>query len=852
MKNSMKDILLTVYKFLTNRILILMIVLFGLFYYLCTGIFDLQIVNGQDYQPPAKQVRTKTISVNAPRGEIYDRYGRPLAVNETAYTVKFNTIVSVGNLGEVMARFVKLMNKNGEELIDDFSISADEPYVFLLNNNEDREKKWKRDMDIDESFDAQQSYEYLLEFFEISPELSRQEQRQVVSLCSAVYMERYNLNPVTFSMGIKPETMAALEENNQDFPGIYIDVDYLRHYPEADYVAHMVGYIRKISADELNDKANEGYGYTASDLYGKDGIELAEEHYLKGEKGQMTVEIDQSSGRRLASVTTLDPVPGDDVFLTIDLELQKFVVDTLEDKLSEILINKMLGKSTKEKPLTAQDIVCGLISSNNISAEKIMQSDEDSVSYAVKEYVLKNGNLDTTDKNYAADLKKYVSDTVSSGKISSNQMIGVMAEQGLVTVTEDEMALIKKNRLVSITFLVSKIESRELTPQMINLNPSSAAAIVVNVNDGSVLAAANYPNYDNNQFVNNFNNEYFQKVNNDPTLPQINRVFKSPFPPGSTFKMITAIAGLENGVITTRSTIHDGATFTKAGEPYASCAVAPGSHGTINVSRALEVSCNYFFFETVYRLGNTKDNTRLEGIAKLNEYMEKFGLNDLAGVEIDELYSSREPGRSNISSPALKEYTETTAAENRGEKAAAWQTRWTDGDTIRTAIGQSLNAYTVANMGKYIATLANGGTRYKMHLVDKIVSSDGKLGYKSAPEIEEVIQIKPENWQAVYEGMALAAHGSAGTARSIFKDFPMKIAAKTGTTQQDKSGNDHASFACFAPYDNAEIAVYVVIPYGNTQTTTSPAADVARQILTEYFGLEKEAERLMMDNSLAM
>lgn len=847
----MRAILLSAYKFITNRLFILLIVLFGLFYYLCIGLFQLQIVNGQDYQAPVKQIKTKTIPINAPRGEIYDRYGRPLAINETAYTVKINPVIEVSNLGEVMTRFVKLMNKNNEDLFEDLPISSYEPYVFLLNDSETKEKKWKKDMDIDEEFSAQQSYDYLIEFFEISKDLPKPLQHQVLSLCADVYMERYNLNPITVSMGIKPETMAALEENNQNFPSIYIDVDYLRHYPEGESVAHILGFVRKISAEEL--EIYKVHGYTAADLCGKDGIEQASELQLSGKKGEMTVELDQNSGRRLGAITTSNPIAGDDIFLTIDVEMQKMVVNTLEDKLSEILINKMLGKSYKETPITAQDVICGLISSNNISPEIIMKSQDGSISYTIREYIIRNANLDITDKNYAVDLKNYVTKAINDGKISTNLMIGAMVEQGVVTATEDELELIKKSRLTSITFLISKIESRELTPQMINLNPSTASAIVVNVNDGSVLAAANYPNYDNNEFVNNFNNEYFQKINNDPTLPQINRVFKSPYPPGSTFKMITAIAGLENGVVTPKQTIYDGATYTKAGEPYASCAIAPGSHGAVNVTHALEVSCNYYFFETSYLLGNAREGTTVEGIAKLNNYMTRFGLDDPTGVEINELYTSRDKNQSYISSPALKQYTVTNDAESRGEKAYESQKRWMDGDTIRTAIGQALNAYTVATMGKYIATLANGGTRYQLHLEDKIVSSDGQRQTKITPFIEDVVPVKPENLKAVYEGMALVAHGDKGTARSVFKDFPMKIAAKTGTTQEDKSANDHASFACFAPYDNPQIAIYVVIPYGNTATTVSPAAHVAKQILTEYFGLEDGLKpQSLMDNSLAM
>ena len=311
--------------------------------------------------------------------------------------------------------------------------------------------------------------------------------------------------------------------------------------------------------------------------------------------------------------------------------------------------------------------------------------------------------------------------------------------------------------------------------------------------------------------------------------------------PGSTLKMITAIAGLETGVITPDTQIRDKGVFKDAGTPYANCLIYSlngSTHGYVDVSHALEVSCNYFFYEVGYQLGNDTENPRsLKGITILDEYYDAFGLNSPTGVEIGESAPS-------MASPSYKE--EVIKWQN--PEATSSQTAWTSGDTIRAAIGQSVNSFSAASMNKYVATLANGGTRYKMHLLDKVKSSDGTVTEEVEETVENVLEIAPENLEAVYEGMLLVTQGSKGTLRNVFKDFPIDVAAKSGTAEENKNLSSHVWFVGFAPYDDPQIAVTVMIPFGDV--TGSPAAVVARNVIGEYMGLNYQSDSGYMENYL--
>ena len=356
-----------------------------------------------------------------------------------------------------------------------------------------------------------------------------------------------------------------------------------------------------------------------------------------------------------------------------------------------------------------------------------------------------------------------------------------------------------------------------------------------------MLASVAYPSYDNNELVNTFNNSYYNSLLEDTNTPLVNRPLKQKKAPGSTFKMISALAGLETGTITQNTVIQDKGIFTDTGFPYARCWIysnTGSNHGSLTVAHALEVSCNYFFYELAYRMGNAENGGTIESITTLNEYMAAFGLNTFTGLELDEYGPT-------MASP----YNKERAVKTLNPDASTSRTRWTDGDTIRTVIGQSVNSYTPAQITKYISTLANGGTLYKLHMVDHIQNADGSLYQQTDEIVENVTTFQEENLQTVYEGMRLVAYGSHGTLRRQFDDLPVEVAVKTGTAEEDKNRSSHTWFVCFAPVDDPQIAITVMIPFG--EGSGALAQEVAKSIIREYLGLDYQPQNTAMQTILA-
>ncbi len=413
-------------------------------------------------------------------------------------------------------------------------------------------------------------------------------------------------------------------------------------------------------------------------------------------------------------------------------------------------------------------------------------------------------------------------------------------EQETLAASDEDMAAVQSGSISPLTMVLNKLKSGEFSPSDTALDPCTGSVFVTKVGTGEVLASVSYPSYDNNELVNNFNNTYYNDLLQDGNTPLVNRPLKQKKAPGSTFKMITALAGLETGAISTNTYIRDQGIYRDAGTPYARCWIysnTGGTHGILDVATALEVSCNYFFYEVAYRMGNAKDGTTNEGITTLNEYMAAFGLNTLTGLELDEYAPT-------MASPYYKERTVKTFNPD----ATTSQTRWTDGDTIRSAIGQSVHSYTPAQVTKYISTLANGGTLYRLHMISHLQNPDGSLYYRVDETIENVTNFQEENLQKVYQGMNQVTTGSRGTLRYSFRDFPVEVAAKTGTAEEDKTRSSHTWFVCFAPYDDPQIAITVMIPFGEGSGT--PAPEVAKAIITEYLGLDYTPENTNLQTVL--
>lgn len=347
-------------------------------------------------------------------------------------------------------------------------------------------------------------------------------------------------------------------------------------------------------------------------------------------------------------------------------------------------------------------------------------------------------------------------------------------------------------------------------------NAEGGAVVLMDVNTGDVLATASYPTYEPEWFVGGISTEHWNYLNTNEAHPQLNKAIQAAYEPGSIFKMVTAIAGLETGAITTKEKINDTGIYKRYKDYQPKCwyyTTYHRGHGYLDVTQALQHSCNYFFYEAGNRMG----------IDNITKYALHFGLGKKTGIE-------------------LPSETAGTVASREGKET------WNPGETLISAIGQGDNNYTPMQIAKYISTIANGGTLVEPTIIKSIVKSNGEEVSKEEVEkyvneklvIEESddgIQISDESINVAKEGMRMATSEAGGTAYSIFKNFPVEVAGKTGSAEAgtDENNNDivDAWFVCFAPYEKPEVAVVVLIENGGHGNY---AAEVARDVLTQYFG----------------
>ncbi|MBR6651554.1 MAG: hypothetical protein IKL30_00100 [Anaerotignum sp.] len=931
-----------------NRIFVMLCGIIVLFAIIVVRLFSLQVIHGADYEESITASVSKKLPVPAPRGNIYDRYGRPLATNTAAYCVQVDGSVTLefdreetqelaaaltealwtkgethtdslpitkkapyrftfdgteeeqqtretrwkNSIGlekkqrdmtaeeclqwlyetyEAPAAFTEAQKRTyvslcmsddrnlmaltlamkltdfGEEITDELPLAKEAPYSFQFNGNKNREKSWKESMGMDGEeiyFDSLQTLDYLRDYFGLPEGLPGDLIRSTLGIRYSMYLQRYQqFQTVNVATDISDKTLAYVEENQDTFPCVIIDTISLREYPQGKYFSHILGYIRQMTENDYalyqNDVDADGNPiYSQTDIVGQDGMEKLFERELNGTDGQVLIEVD-NQGRRMSVIDSTEPIPGKDLFLTLDSELQKTAYDALENELRKAVLTKLT--TTGKNSVSTLELFQSMINVNHISAQDMLYAEEGTVQHTVYLRLKQvHPNFDPEQEDAAEVAKEFLQDALEKGNVTVRELTLMMIEQEHLPVTAQEKADIEAGAS-PLSLIIKKLSNGEMSPADTGLDPCTGSVFVTQVGTGEVLASVTYPSYDNNELVNTFNNSYYNDLLQDGNTPLVNRPLKQKKASGSTFKMITALAGLETETITPETLITDKGIFKDTGIPYARCWIysnTGGTHKDLTVSHALEVSCNYFFYELAYRMGNVTTGNSANSITTLNEYMAAFGLNNYTGLELDEYGPT-------MASPANKE----RAVKTFNPDATTSQTRWTDGDTIRTAIGQSINSYTPAQITKYISTLANGGTLYKLHMVDHMQNPDGTLHSKVEETVENVITFKEENLQAVYHGMWLVSNGERGTLRGIFDDLPIDVAAKTGTAEEDKNRNSHTWFVCFAPYDDPQIAITVMIPFGENSGT--PAPNVAKAIIKEYLGLDHNPTNTTMQTVLA-
>lgn len=408
----------------------------------------------------------------------------------------------------------------------------------------------------------------------------------------------------------------------------------------------------------------------------------------------------------------------------------------------------------------------------------------------------------TTDSKFHTMLYKYV---ILNDVVTGREVCLLLYDQGILEYDEETVGKLRSGAYSAYSFMLDRIKNLEITPGQLALEPCSAGCVITDPNTGDVLANVSYPGYDNNRLTNTMDSAYYAELNRDLAGPLYSRSTQERTAPGSTFKPISAVAGLEEGVIRSTDIIHATGVFTEAyGSP--TCWIYNqyhGSHGNINMVDAIRVSCNYYFYEVGFRLGGGRSTgySSDRALAALSKYAAMFGFDHTSGMELPE------------SDPKIS-----------------------DSDGIRSAIGQGTHLYTVSQIARYVSTIANRGTVYDLTLLDKLTDSEGNTIEDYSASVYNNIDIADNSWNTIQEGMHQVAENTAA-----FKDLNLTIAGKTGTAQQSKSHPNHALFMGYAPYESPQIAIAIRIANGYTSAN---AASMAADIFSYYFDLTDKDELL--------
>lgn len=790
-----------------SRVTAYIIIVLLVFSLLVLRLGYLQIVKGDYYKSVAEDMGGKEILELSPRGEILDRNGIKLATNKQSFNIIYANInpkQKNEQINNVLISVIRAINNNGDgDKINTQNlpiIIEGDNYNFQFNTNSDKlkitlEKNFKKKYKIDENLNAKDTFLTLEKNFGLSDrtDLNTDEKIKLISLRLYIKDVGYSqYKTVYIAKNVSKKTAFTIQNKSEELPGIICRIDPMRYYPNNEIGSAFIGYLGKIDESEAEYYKSLGYDISR-ELIGKLGLEKTLENNkdiniaLRGEPGVRYVQVDKF-GKIIKEIATLDPIPGDTVKTTIDLKLQKVAEQALQDTMSKI----------------------------------------------------SRGEIKTDAPYPNANRGAAVAVDVNTGEILA---------------------------LASTTLKNS--------PDEVGYNPN------LFVETGSIKD----PNIVKKLFGDpNDKDKYDLK----PKLMYNYATFGSG-PPGSTFKPLTAIAGLEENVINPSSIIVCKGQY----DSYRACWIwneQKRTHGPVDVSRALQVSCNYFFFEVANRLGYERfanwawkfglasnpqtgelPNTGIEIDEKPGDVSNpfKFKIRNINGVmkNIIQTLSSEKYG-SIVITKGTQEYkiieqmlmdgefdeskleaiqiNKNTAAGKRAInyiklKVKEFENQANNrGELLNAAIGQGSTLLTPVQMVSYISTLANGGTRYKLHLIKQVLNPDGSVKIDVQPEVISKIDLKPSTLSAVKLGMAKVTE-EGGTAASAFANFSIPTAGKTGSASVSESQKAagraaYGWYVGFAPVDNPKIAVAVVIydaGHGGY------VAGVARSIYEAYFGLNQ-------------
>lgn len=482
---------------------------------------------------------------------------------------------------------------------------------------------------------------------------------------------------------------------------------------------------------------------------------------------------------------------------------QSYISSMLEENgiilKSEIDTSDEIYQAWRAETGSMHDYLRQAIAMNWIDVTKInlesKYADSEEIYKQLLNYIF--GQLEAN-KNFDKKLYKYM---ISENTLTGREVCMLLFEQKIIDYSDNDVLTLQNGTKSAYDFILEKIKKLEITPAQLALDPYSGSCVVTDVNTGEIRALVSYPSYDSNRLANGMDASYYQSLQEDLSEPLWDYATQQKTAPGSTFKMVTSVAGLEENVITTGETIKGVGVFDKLTQPYR-CWISPGQHGSLNVTGGIGHSCNYFFYETGYRLA--MDGTGFNndyGLERLAKYTDLFGLSEKSGVEIQE------------SEPKMA-----------------------DDYVVPSAIGQGNSAYTTVGLARYVTTVANSGTCYNLSVLDKLTDANGNLLEDYTCEVRNTIDVASSTWSAIHRGMR-----DVILSKQYYNDMKVNVAGKTGTAEQIASRANHALFVGYAPYENPEIAIATRVAYGYS---SNYAAEISRDVIMYYFGLEEEEELL--------
>ena len=394
--------------------------------------------------------------------------------------------------------------------------------------------------------------------------------------------------------------------------------------------------------------------------------------------------------------------------------------------------------------------------------------DSEEIYQALTEYII---DYLSTDTGFSKLLYKYM---LQEDTISGQEICLVLYEQGVLDKNDDDYENLASGAMGAYDFMINKIYTLEIEPAQLALMPCSASAVVVDVKTGDVVALVSYPGYDNNRLTNDMDTDYYAKLALDQSSPFFNKATQQTTAPGSTLKLLSTIAGMEEGIIDEGTYIECTGTFDYV-DPPINCWYKNG-HGSLDIRTAIEQSCNYFFNMIGFQLGKVGDNefSEVQSLNKLQEYASLIGLDRKTGIELSE------------ATPKVS-----------------------DAKAVPSYMGQGNNLFTTSELARYATVMATSGNVFKLTLLDKVMNPKGEVIQEYEPEIEDVVNISSNIWDVIHDGMRRVIQ-----THSQFDGLGVEVAGKTGTAELDLRHPNHGLFVGYAPASDPEYAVAIRIANG--------------------------------------